>query len=181
MPRMRDAIRSGWKYSSWSSFSPTEISLIGRPVTALTERAALLQLVDRRGSLQVGRDEARTPAFLPQEQRELGGGGRLAGALEPGEEDHRRGASGERELRAAGAHQRSQLLVHRLHDLLAGREALQYLLTDRTLPNPGDEVLDDLEVDVGFEQRETDLAHRARDRFLVQLSTPAKITDGALQ
>ena len=40
MPRIRDAIRSGWKYSSWSSFSPTETSLIGLPVTALTESAA---------------------------------------------------------------------------------------------------------------------------------------------
>ena len=40
MPRMRDAMRSGWKYSSWSSFSPTETSLTGRPVTARTESAA---------------------------------------------------------------------------------------------------------------------------------------------
>src|SRR5512133_1106720 len=40
MPRIRWAIRSGWKYSSWSSRSPTETSLIGLPVTALTDRAA---------------------------------------------------------------------------------------------------------------------------------------------
>src|SRR4051812_17481917 len=40
MPRIREAMRSGWKYSSWSSFSPTETSLIGLPVTALTESAA---------------------------------------------------------------------------------------------------------------------------------------------
>ena len=40
MPRIRDAMRSGWKYSSWSSFSPTDANLIGLPVTALTESAA---------------------------------------------------------------------------------------------------------------------------------------------
>ena len=40
MPRIRDAIRSGWKTSSWSSFSPTEANLIGLPVIALTESAA---------------------------------------------------------------------------------------------------------------------------------------------
>ncbi len=40
MPRIREAIRSGWKTSSWSSFSPTEMNLIGLPVTALTESAA---------------------------------------------------------------------------------------------------------------------------------------------
>ena len=33
-------MRSGWNHSSWSSFSPTEASLIGRPVTARTESAA---------------------------------------------------------------------------------------------------------------------------------------------
>ena len=40
MPRMREAMRSGWNHSSWSSFSPVEASLIGLPVTALTESAA---------------------------------------------------------------------------------------------------------------------------------------------
>ena len=40
MPRMRDAIRSGWKTSSASSFSPVEANMIGRPVTLLTESAA---------------------------------------------------------------------------------------------------------------------------------------------
>ncbi len=33
-------MRSGWKTSSWSSFSPSEANLIGLPVTALTESAA---------------------------------------------------------------------------------------------------------------------------------------------
>ena len=40
MPRMREAIRSGWKTSSASSFSPVETNMIGRPVTSLTESAA---------------------------------------------------------------------------------------------------------------------------------------------
>ena len=40
MPRMRDAIRSGWKGSMASSFSPTPISLIGQPVTARILSAA---------------------------------------------------------------------------------------------------------------------------------------------
>ena len=38
MPRMRDAIRSGWNTSSWSSFSPTDANLTGRPVTAHRQR-----------------------------------------------------------------------------------------------------------------------------------------------
>ena len=40
MPRMRLAMRSGWKSSSPSSFSPVPRSLIGLPVTARMESAA---------------------------------------------------------------------------------------------------------------------------------------------
>ena len=130
--------------------------------------AELLELVDRRGPLQVGGDEPRDSTFVSQEQRKLGGGRRLAGALQAREQDHRRWPAGERELGAARAHQRRQLLVHRLHDLLAGTQALQHLLAERPLAHLGDEALDDLEVDVGLEQREPDLPHRTRDRRLVE-------------
>ena len=40
MPRIRSAMREGWKSSSASSFSPVPISLIGLPVTARIESAA---------------------------------------------------------------------------------------------------------------------------------------------
>ena len=35
MPRMREAMRSGWKGSSMSSFSPVPTNLMGLPVAAL--------------------------------------------------------------------------------------------------------------------------------------------------
>src|SRR5262245_357881 len=40
MPRMRLAMRAGWKSSSASIFSPVPMSLIGLPVTARMESAA---------------------------------------------------------------------------------------------------------------------------------------------
>src|SRR5215831_18622765 len=40
MPRMRSAMRAGWKSSSASIFSPVPMSLIGLPVTARMESAA---------------------------------------------------------------------------------------------------------------------------------------------
>ena len=40
MPRMREAMRSGWKASSPSIFSETPTNLIGWPVTCRTESAA---------------------------------------------------------------------------------------------------------------------------------------------
>ena len=113
--------------------------------------AELLELVDRGGALQVGGDETRRPPFLAQQQRELCGRGRLARALEPREQDHGRRSPGEHELRAAGTHQLRQLLMDDLHDLLARGDALQDLLAQRPLSHLRDEVLDDLEVDVGLE------------------------------
>ena len=71
--------------------------------------------------------------------------------------------------------------MHDLHDLLSGREALQDVLAERALAHLRDEALDDLEVDVRFEQREPDLAHGARDRFLVERPAAAKVAEGALQ
>ena len=62
-----------------------------------------------------------------------------------------------------------------------GVEALQHLLAARALPDLGDEVLDDLEVDVGLEQREPDLAHRLRDRLLVEAALAAKVAEGVLE
>ena len=40
MPKIRDAIRSGWKTSRSSNFSPVPTNLIGFPVTARTDNAA---------------------------------------------------------------------------------------------------------------------------------------------
>ena len=68
-----------------------------------------------------------------------------------------------------------------LHDLLAGRDALQHLRAERPLAYALDEVLDDLEVDVCLEQRETDLAHGVRDRLLVQAPLLAQVAERALK
>ena len=91
------------------------------------------------------------------------------------------GLLGERELRVAAAHEGRQLLVDDPHDLLAGREALRHLGAERAGPHLRHEVLDDLEVDVGLEQREADLAHRARDGVLVELAAAADVVQGGLE
>jgi hypothetical protein len=143
--------------------------------------AELLELVDRGRALEVGRDECRRPPVLAEHQRQLGGRGRLPRALQPREQDHRRAALGEGEPRVGAAHRRGQLLVDDLHHLVTRRQALRHLLADRTLLHAGDEVLDHLQVDVGLEQRETDLAHGLRDRFLVKPSASAKVAEGVLK
>jgi hypothetical protein len=139
----------------------------------------LLELVDRRRALQVARDERGPLALAPEHERQLGGGRRLARALQAREQDHR-GRLAEREPGVAGPHQRGQLLVDDLDHLLTGRQAPEHVLAEGSLLHGGGEVLRDLEVHVGLEQRETDLAHRLRDRFLVEPATPAEAAEGAL-
>jgi len=143
--------------------------------------AELLELVDRRGPLEIGGEETGCLALvLAEMERELRGGRRLARALQPAEEDHDRRAT-EDELRVARAHQVRELLVHDLHDLLTGLEPLEDVLAERALPHRADELLDDLEVDVRLEEREADLARGARDGLLVEAGLAPEVAEGILE
>ena len=59
--------------------------------------------------------------------------------------------------------------------------SLDDLRADGALPDAGDEVLDDLVVDVGLEQRETDLAHRDVDILLGDPAMAGQPAEGATQ
>ena len=54
MPRMRLAMRSGWKTSKSESFSPVPANLMGLPVTAFTDSAAPPRVV----AVQLRQDDA---------------------------------------------------------------------------------------------------------------------------
>ena len=151
---------------------------VDRNLNLLSE---LFELVDGGGTLQVGCDEAGIATFLAQEQCKLRGGRRLARPLQAGEQDDRRRPAREGESRCARAHQRRQLVVDDLHDLLAGRDALQHVLAERALAHLRHEVLDDLEIDVRLEQREPDLPHRTGDRLLVETSSLPEVAERALE
>ena len=81
----------------------------------------------------------------------------------------------------AGRQQRGQLVVDDLHDLLAGGQALEDVGADRPLADPGDEVRDDLEVDVGLEQGEADLAHGGVDVGLAHPAAAGQVAEGLAQ
>ena len=61
------------------------------------------------------------------------------------------------------AEQREHLVADDLDDLLRRRQAAEDVLPHRPIAHAVDERLDDLEVDVGFEQRQADLAQRRLD------------------
>ncbi len=79
------------------------------------------------------------------------------------------------------AHERDELLVDDLHDLLGRREALHDLGAQGALLHVAHELAHDLEVDVGFEQRQADLAHGLVDVGLAQLAVTAQLAEDALQ
>ena len=75
----------------------------------------------------------------------------------------------------AAAEERNELIVDDLHDLLTGGQAPEDLSTDRSLADAGDEVLDDLEVDVGLEQAEPDLAQGSVDVGLADAAAAGQV------
>ena len=137
--------------------------------------AERLELVGRGRPIRVGGHEQRSASLFVEMPSELRGGGGLTRALQTDEHDNRR-VSGQPEGSIAGRKQRDQLLVDDLHDLLAGRQALEDLGPHGSFTDPGDEVLDDLEVDVGLEQSQPHLSH---GRIDVGGANPAVARKGA--
>ena len=76
------------------------------------------------------------------------------------------------------AQQRDQFVVHDLDDLLRGADALDNFLSEAFAAHILHKILDDLEIDVGFQQRETHLAQTGLNVFLGQLALPAQIAEG---
>ena len=139
------------------------------------------QLIDRSGAVDVAGSKGDVLARIAEVAGELGAGGRLARSLQAGHQDHGRAAGSERQVAPSAAHQPGQLLVDDLDHLLARVEALQHLGAETALLQRLGEGFDDLEVDVGLEQGEADLAHRRIDVALVQLAARANVGERRLE
>ena len=75
----------------------------------------------------------------------------------------------------------AELLVDDLDHLLARVERVEHPGAEAALLDLRGERLDDLEVDVGLEQREADLAHRLVDVGLGQLAARANVGERLLK
>ncbi len=99
----------------------------------------------------------------PQPISNLGAGGGLAGALQADHQHHLGRRRRERQIDGLAAQQLDQLIIDDLDDHLAGRDAAQHLVADRPVLDRSDEILDDRQRHVGFEQRHPDVAQGRLD------------------
>ena len=128
-----------------------------------------------------GREGHVLAVLLTQVAGELGAGRGLTRALEPGHQHDGGRLAGEGDVASGAAHQRRELLAYQLDHLLPRVERLEDLGPERPLLDLRRERLDDLEVHVGLEQREPDLAHRLRDVVLGQLAARADVRQRRLK
>jgi len=149
-----------------------------RGVDRLHRNAELLsqrdELIDRSRPVHVRRDEERAASLLAQEVRELCRGRRLPGPLQAREHDDRGRSLGAHERRGLAAEHLDERVVDDLHDLLRAGDRLEHLRAERALPDRRDELTDDLEVHVRFEQRDADVAERLLEIRLRDARAPAE-------
>ena len=120
-------------------------------------------------------------ALLLEPQSELRGQRRLAGTLQAGEHDHRWWPLGETQHPGFAAQNRDQFVIDDLDHLLSGIEGSGELSAAGTLFNGGNEVLDDGQIHIGFEEGNPDLTSRRVDICLGQPALAAQILEGGRQ
>ena len=125
--------------------------------------------------------EHRLLAVLFQVCGQLAAGGGLTCSLKPHHQQHRKSAGRIGQLAAGTSHQLCELIVYYLYDLLAGSQALQDFLAKTFFFDIGNEFLDDLEVDIGFQQSQLNFSHGVVDVVFRQDSLAADLFKGILK
>ena len=141
-------------------------------------RANHLKLGDGGGAVHVAGHQQRALALLgadqPRQLRHVGG---LTGALQAHHHNDAGGLGGVGQPGVGAAHQRGQLLVDDLDDLLPRRETVQNVLPHGLFADAGHKVLDDFVADVRFQQRHAHLAHGQADILLADAALAAQVLE----
>ncbi len=143
--------------------------------------AQSLELIHGGRAVDVARHHRRALALSEQELGQLAAGRGLARALQTNHHDHGWRAGREDQLGGGRTHEVRELFVDDLDELLGRCQALEHLDAHGPFLDLGDELLDDLVVDVGLEQGEPDLARGALDILLRQLALPLQPVKSRLE
>ncbi len=120
-------------------------------------------------------------AVLREPARQFAGGGGFAGALQADDQKYAGRLVGEAQLRFVAAEDLDQFLVNDLDDLLRRRERHEHFLAHGFLFDIFDELFDNTEVDVGFEERHADLPQGGLHVFSRKFAFAAQILENPLQ
>ena len=140
-----------------------------------------LELLARRRAVNVNRDQHGPVSGLLEPVRELARSGGLAGTLQTRHQHNRGRLGGELQFGRVFAQDGDQFVANNLDHLLGGRKRGQHLLAQRLFADVLDQFFDDVEVNVGFEQRHADFFQRFADVFFRQGALSAQILKGTLQ
>ena len=141
-----------------------------------------LELLDRGRSLQVGGAEHDAAPALLEVPRELAAGCGLARALQPAHhDDGRPGADAHDARLAVAAEELDEPLMDDADHLLPGLEALGDLGAERVVEDGVAELVDDVDVDVGLEERRADVAHRLADVGFGDLALAGELAEDVVE
>ena len=139
------------------------------------------ELLAGGGAVDVDRDQHGAVAALLEPLGEFAGGGGFAGALQAGHQDDGGRLRGEFEAGRVRAEGRDELVADDLDDLLGGGEGGGDLGAQGLGADLFDEVAGDVQVDVGFEQGDADLAQGFVDVLVGEGALAAEGLEGALE
>ncbi len=142
--------------------------------------AEYFELLLRRRTPRVERGHQHLALLaLVQALGELGGGRRLAGALQADHHDRDRRRRVQVDGIGLGAERAHQLVMHDLDDHLPRRHRAQHLLADRFLAHPLRERLHDLKRHVRLDQRAAHLAHGLGHVAIGERAAPRELIEYA--
>jgi hypothetical protein len=139
------------------------------------------ELLAGGGAVDVDRDEHGAVSGFFEPLGELAAGGGFTGALEAGHEDDGGRLGGFLEAGGVFAEDVDEFVVDDFDDLLGGREGGGDLFAEGADADVLDELVDDGEIDVGFEEGEADLAECVGDVLVGDGALAAEGLEGALE
>ena len=139
------------------------------------------ELIDGGGTVHVHGNEIRPHFLLAQEIGELARRCGLTGTLKAHHHDDAGLRAAQVQFGCFAAEQGNEFVMHSFDELLRGGQAFFDFLAEHALTHTLHELLDDLEVDVGFQQGKTHLAQAIADIFLGELRPAAQGAERAGQ
>ena len=140
------------------------------------------QLFDRRRAINVGRDDQHfLLVLLAQEFTQLTDAGGFTRTLQTRHQHYCRWLRRQVKALVLFAHRRNQFVTHDFDELLTRGQALIHFMANRFLFYAVDEITDDRQRDVCFEQRHTHFAQRLFNIVFGKASTAADVAQRARQ